>query len=104
MLFQRRVCAKRPGAISENAQAVAPTAGFQWPNPYVPHPIYSGLLPLFCGNALIVGDWRGVIAVASGFKSFWFKLRQEECFLSQHFGAPNLEDAHRTKLLIPSAP
>ncbi|WP_269789726.1 isoprenylcysteine carboxylmethyltransferase family protein [Stenotrophomonas sp. Iso1] len=74
------------------------TAG---PYTWVRHPIYSGLLLLFCGTALMVGDWRGVIAVAIVFASFWFKLRQEECFLAEHFGAPYLDYARRTKLLIP---
>ncbi|MNV41714.1 Isoprenylcysteine carboxyl methyltransferase (ICMT) family protein [compost metagenome] len=71
------------------------------PYRWVRHPIYSGLLLLFCGTALMVGDWRGVIAVAIVFASFWFKLRQEERFLAQHFGAPYLDYARRTKLLIP---
>ena len=44
----------------------------------VRHPIYSGLLLLFLGNAMLVGDWRGLVAVAIVFASFWRKLRLEE--------------------------
>lgn len=71
------------------------------PYAWVRHPIYSGLLLLFCGTALMVGDWRGIIAVAIVFTSFWFKLHQEERFLARHFGAPYLDYARRTKRLIP---
>jgi protein-S-isoprenylcysteine O-methyltransferase Ste14 len=37
----------------------------------VRHPIYTGLLLLFLGNALEVGEWRGLLAVAIVFASFW---------------------------------
>jgi len=41
----------------------------------VRHPIYTGLLLLFIGNALIVGDYRAILAVVIVFVSFWFKLK-----------------------------
>lgn len=65
------------------------------------HPIYAGLLLLFLGNAILVGDWRGLLAVAIVFASFWRKLRLEERWLGQHFGAPYLAYVQRTKALIP---
>jgi protein-S-isoprenylcysteine O-methyltransferase Ste14 len=37
----------------------------------VRHPIYTGLLLLFLGNAVMVGDWRGLLAVAIVLVSFW---------------------------------
>ena len=67
----------------------------------VRHPIYSGLLLLFLGNALMVGDWRGLVAVAIVFASFWFKLRREEQWLSQHFGDAYLAYRQRSKALVP---
>lgn len=68
---------------------------------YVRHPIYTGLLLLFLGNAIMVGDWRGLLAVAIVFVSFWRKLRLEELWLTQHFGARYTEYASRTKALLP---
>ncbi len=67
----------------------------------VRHPIYSGLLLLFFGNALLVGDWRGLLAVAIVFASFWFKLRTEERWLAAHFGPRYLAYRQRTRALIP---
>lgn len=67
----------------------------------VRHPIYTGLLILFLGNAIMVGDWRGLLAVAIVFVSFWRKFRVEESWLSQHFGEPYRLYQARTKALIP---
>ena len=65
------------------------------------HPIYSGLLLLFMGNALIVGDYRGIIAVIIVFISFWYKLLKEEKLLTETFGNQYIEYKKRTKALIP---
>lgn len=66
------------------------------------HPIYTGLLSLFLGNAVMVGDWRGLLAVAIVFASFWRKLRLEELWLAAHFGEPYRLYQVRTKALIPA--
>ncbi len=71
------------------------------PYRYVRHPIYSGLLLLFVGNALIVGDWRGLLAVAIVAASFWRKLRVEEAWLAQRFGERYLDYMRRTRALVP---
>ena len=68
----------------------------------VRHPIYTGLLLLFLGNAVMVGDWRGLLAVAIVFVSFWRKLRLEEAWLAGHFGEPYRLYRARTKALIPA--
>lgn len=67
----------------------------------VRHPIYTGLLLLFIGNTIIVGDYRGVIAVLIVIISFWFKLTTEEKLLTENFGNQYLEYKKRTKALIP---
>jgi protein-S-isoprenylcysteine O-methyltransferase Ste14 len=67
----------------------------------VRHPIYSGLLLLFIGNALLVGDWRGVLAVAIVAASFWRKLRLEETWLSRRFGPRYRDYMGRTRALVP---
>ncbi|HVI57751.1 MAG TPA: isoprenylcysteine carboxylmethyltransferase family protein [Luteimonas sp.] len=66
------------------------------------HPIYTGLLVLFLGNAIMVGDWRGLLAVAIVFASFWRKLRLEESWLAELFGEPYRMYQARTKALIPA--
>jgi protein-S-isoprenylcysteine O-methyltransferase Ste14 len=68
---------------------------------FVRHPIYTGLLLMFFGNAIIVGDWRGLIAVAIVFISFWFKLRKEEKWLMEIFGEEYVEYKRGTKALVP---
>jgi protein-S-isoprenylcysteine O-methyltransferase Ste14 len=71
------------------------------PYRYVRHPIYSGLLLLFLGNALLVGDWRGLLAVAIVAASFWRKLRVEEAWLTQRFGERYRDYMDRTRALVP---
>jgi protein-S-isoprenylcysteine O-methyltransferase Ste14 len=68
----------------------------------VRHPIYTGLLTLFLGNAVMVGDWRGLLAVAIVLASFWRKLRLEETWLAGHFGDAYRLYQARTKALIPA--
>jgi protein-S-isoprenylcysteine O-methyltransferase Ste14 len=58
-------------------------------------------LLLFLGNAVMVGDWRGLLAVAIVLLSFWRKLRLEEIWLTEHFGEPYRLYQARTKALIP---
>ena len=67
----------------------------------VRHPIYTGLLLLFTGNAIIVGDYRAIIAVIIVFVSFWFKLKKEEQWLTETFGTEYIEYQKQTKALIP---
>ena len=67
----------------------------------VRHPIYTGLLLLFLGNAVMVGDWRGLLAVAIVFVSFWRKLRLEESWLVGHFGQAYRDYQTHTKALVP---
>ena len=71
------------------------------PYRFIRHPIYTGFLGLFLGNAVMVGDWRGLLAVAIVFVSFWRKLRLEEAWLALHFGDQYRAYQARTKALIP---
>jgi protein-S-isoprenylcysteine O-methyltransferase Ste14 len=65
------------------------------------HPIYSGLLLLFIGNCIVVGDYRGIIAIVIVFISFWYKLKKEEKLLIETFGEKYIEYKKQTKALIP---
>lgn len=50
----------------------------------------------------MVGDWRGLLAVAIVFGSFWYKLELEERWLSERFGEAYAAYRRRTKALIPA--
>jgi protein-S-isoprenylcysteine O-methyltransferase Ste14 len=67
----------------------------------VRHPIYTGLLIAFAGLAISIGEWRGVLALALAGYSFWRKLRLEERWMMERFGAAYQAYSHRTPALIP---
>lgn len=71
------------------------------PYAFVRHPIYAGLLLMFMGSALAVGEWRAVLAVALAAASFWRKLRLEEAVMRRQFGDAYDRYAERTPALIP---
>jgi protein-S-isoprenylcysteine O-methyltransferase Ste14 len=67
----------------------------------VRHPIYTGILLIFIGNIIIVGDYRGFIALTIVFASFWYKLKKEERILTEIFGEKYELYKNKTKALIP---
>jgi len=71
------------------------------PYRYVRHPIYTGLLLALFGNATMLGEWCGLLGLAIMFVSFWRKLRLEETWLGEHFGAAYADYMRRVKALIP---
>jgi protein-S-isoprenylcysteine O-methyltransferase Ste14 len=84
--------------VQQKSEHTLITAG---PYKFVRHPIYSGLLLMFSGHALIVGDWRAIIAVLIVFVSFWFKLRKEERLMRTLFGEQYVRYLKVTKALVP---
>jgi protein-S-isoprenylcysteine O-methyltransferase Ste14 len=71
------------------------------PYRFVRHPIYTGLLLAFFGTAVAIGEWRGFICVVIVGASFWFKLRLEERWMRDNFGAAYEQYMQHTKALIP---
>lgn len=71
------------------------------PYRHVRHPIYTGLLLAFFGTAMAIGEWRGAICVVIVAVSFWFKLKLEERWMRENFGAAYESYMQRTKALIP---
>ena len=65
------------------------------------HPIYTGLLAMYVGGALITGEWLAVVGVAMAVLAYWRKIRLEEANLKVAFGAEY--DSYRgdTWALIP---
>ena len=71
------------------------------PYALVRHPIYTGLLLAFAGSALVRGEWRGVLAVALVLAALWRKLRLEEQWMREQFGAVYEAYSARVVALIP---
>jgi protein-S-isoprenylcysteine O-methyltransferase Ste14 len=71
------------------------------PYTLVRHPIYTGLLLALLGVAIIVGQVRGLLGVGVLALAYWLKLRMEERFMLEQFGADYRRYQERVKALIP---
>ena len=71
------------------------------PYALVRHPMYSGFLLAVLGTALALGEVRGLLALGFVFLGLWLKLRTEEQFLTDQFGARYVQYRQETKALIP---
>jgi protein-S-isoprenylcysteine O-methyltransferase Ste14 len=65
------------------------------------HPIYTGMLLGMLGTAVVVGEWRGLLAVLIATIGFTFKARKEERFMEEEFGPAYDEHRRRTGFLLP---
>jgi protein-S-isoprenylcysteine O-methyltransferase Ste14 len=65
------------------------------------HPIYTGILIAFVGTAIARGEWRGLLAVVIVFASLWRKLKLEERWLGETFGASYAKYRAEVSALIP---
>lgn len=71
------------------------------PYRFVRHPIYTGLLLGFIGTAVARAEWRGVLAVALVFISLWRKLKLEERWMGETFGARYASYKREVRALVP---
>lgn len=71
------------------------------PYGYVRHPIYSGVLLMFLGTAVVVGTLGGLLGFPFLLVSCWIKLRQEESLLQDYFGREYSDYMTRVKALVP---
>jgi protein-S-isoprenylcysteine O-methyltransferase Ste14 len=71
------------------------------PYALVRHPMYSGFLLAVLGTALALGEVRGLLALGFVFLGLWLKLRTEEQFLTEQFGAQYIQYQRESKALIP---
>ncbi len=71
------------------------------PYALVRHPIYSGCLFAIAGAAMVTEEWRGVIGFALIFASLAYKVRVEERWLCEYFGAPYRTYRHEVRALVP---
>lgn len=65
------------------------------------HPIYTGFDVGIAGTALVVGEWRGVLAFAIAVVMYLFKARKEEAWLTREFGPAFEEHRARTGMFLP---
>ena len=65
------------------------------------HPIYTGILGMYVGAAIVTGEWLAIAGLAMIVFAYWRKIRLEEANLRQAFGAGY--DAYRREswALIP---
>jgi protein-S-isoprenylcysteine O-methyltransferase Ste14 len=71
------------------------------PYRFVRHPIYTGILLMILGTAIITGRAGPFLALIICFLVYWQKLRQEEALLTRHFPETYPGYKSRTKALIP---
>jgi protein-S-isoprenylcysteine O-methyltransferase Ste14 len=65
------------------------------------HPIYTGLLAMYAGVALVTGEWLAAVGLALAAFAYWRKIRLEAANLDRAFGGDY--DAYRrsTWSLVP---
>ena len=72
------------------------------PYRYVRHPIYTGLLAAFVGCAIARAEWRGLLAIAIIYAGFWRKLKLEERWMIEQFGAAYRQYIAEVPALLPN--
>ncbi len=71
------------------------------PYRFVRHPIYTALLAMYAGSAVVSGEWHALAGFVLAALAYWRKIRIEEANLAGAFGA-SWEDYHRsTRALVP---
>ncbi len=71
------------------------------PYGFVRHPIYTGLLTASIGTAVVVGEWRGVVAIPLILLSEIVKARLEERFMIEEFGESYETYRQQTWFIVP---
>ena len=65
------------------------------------HPIYSGVLLGIAGSALVVGEWRGVLAFLLLLTNYTVKAKREETILADGFPKEFADHRRNAGFLLP---
>jgi len=65
------------------------------------HPIYSGVLLGVAGSALVVDQWRGVLAFVLLLTNYWVKAKREDKILAGAFAEDFAEHRRRAGFMSP---
>jgi len=65
------------------------------------HPLYTAMLGMFAGTAIVSGQYHALIGVALGVYAYWSKIRIEERALGEAFGAEYADYKRHSRALIP---
>ena len=65
------------------------------------HPIYTGLLAMGLGTVLYYGRVIGLVVLVGACGALWWKARQEERIMSQHFPDAYADYKARVRAIIP---
>jgi len=65
------------------------------------HPIYSGVLLGVAGSALVVDEWRGVLAFLLLLTNYLIKAKREDEILAEAFGKDFADHKKRAGFLLP---
>ena len=71
------------------------------PYAYMRHPIYSGVLLGVAGSALLLNQWRGILAFAILLTNYTIKARREDHILANAFSASFPEHKRNAGFLLP---
>jgi len=65
------------------------------------HPIYTGILGLYAGTAIVIGEWHAAVGLAVAVVTYWRKMRLEEANLAGAFGPAWTDYRSSTWALLP---
>jgi len=71
------------------------------PYRFVRHPIYTALLAMYAGTAVVSGEWHALVGFVLVPLAYWRKIRIEEANLAGAFGASWDDYCRSTRALVP---
>ena len=71
------------------------------PYEFLRHPIYTAILAMYAGIAVVTGEWLGVIGFVMVLLAYWRKIRLEEAALDKAFGPAYDSYRRDTWALVP---
>jgi protein-S-isoprenylcysteine O-methyltransferase Ste14 len=71
------------------------------PYSHIRHPIYTGLIVAVAGTAIVIGEYRALLALALILIGFTVKAKREEAMLEHQFGPSFAEHRRHTGFFLP---